>query len=458
MSFSFLDKLSPNTDDEEKDEFDQITCPNTFDDDSQVDRFFDTHKSTPSPKLRRSQRLKKKQNDGKDKVVAPPKKTVESKTPPKYSSSISSYGSCASSTPYGTPPVDVKKVTTTPGPPPRSLLKLALGNAVRNKALHDDVTIVAPPKRTGPRTSTPKQATKVVKLSRSVKENLTPPIAEEPKTVKKNSLRKSMLTDNSRTVVKSEAVKRPFSSTVTKTNVRLTTLAPIRVVAPRIDAGPSRTKSVRSSARPGTKPESGNGQSVQNPKKSISEKIAPDRPQRKKSLKTIVKKRVSDNKQKEAIKNRVALARKTAAANRLPAKTQKATAGQYSHVKSRVAEMINSGPAVSGPNVRDMKKRAADVKAVKKALHDKPFIPAGKVKSNAVPELMPGDLTVNGQTMAQFVKNFQYQTPPRYRSLKPTDRFQNTRVNHSVQCPAPTIPKSPKFATKDRRRNATKQV
>lgn len=38
------------------DAFDKIHCPNTFEDNSQLDNYFDTHLSTPSPKLRRSKR------------------------------------------------------------------------------------------------------------------------------------------------------------------------------------------------------------------------------------------------------------------------------------------------------------------------------------------------------------------------------------------------------------------
>lgn len=226
------------------------------------------------------------------------KRTVELRTPPKASSGTS-YASCSSSTPYGTPPSDLQKATTTPGPPPRSLLKVAIGNSLRNKALHEDVTIVAPPKRTGMRTSTPKVVAKVSKTSKSGKENQTPPIAEEPGTVKKAPQRKTVvvtnskkvLSANSKTVVKSGTVRAVAKRSIPDSVVRPGSHVPAthRIVAPRVDVPPSRAASAKPTVKAAAKTGEGTGsQQTRAARKPIGQRLTPERPVKRKSLKTIV--------------------------------------------------------------------------------------------------------------------------------------------------------------------------
>lgn len=78
--------------------------------------------------------------------------------------------------------------------------------------------------------------------------------------------------------------------------------------------------------------------------------------------------------------------------------------------------MINSGPVVAtAPKLKDMK-TTTEVRNDRKPLHEKPFIPAGKVRHETQQfAMVPGEMTIGGQTMAQFCKNFHLQTPPRCR-------------------------------------------
>ncbi|XP_022660659.1 uncharacterized protein LOC111250145 isoform X2 [Varroa destructor] len=486
------------------DVFDNIRCPNTFDDNSQIDKYFDSHNSTPSPKLRRSKRIAKKESGvealqltkAQAKSDLQNKDSTTLKTPLKEKDTVNDVGGKKKAPkPLGDL---LLKRTSTPGPVrDRSLLKMALGNAARKldtaSTGKQRPSALGLRRRVGPRTSTPKQSTRIIQTSKAnlIKkgQDKTPLVIAEEAGVspKKPNIR---TTKTARPTVIHTTSIRPQGDReqVKKTIVVLkpNALIPRRSVGLQ-NAGPAATVRSRRT-QPATnvnnkvttvatsKPPISRNDPPKAMTQSISQRMAPRKSQEpRKSLKSIVRSRESTSSRTKAsavrgvaktvasLRGKTSLKKENieliphrpARSESIACKPARVTRN-YKHVLSKVAQMINSGPAApSAPKLKDLKsavQTTASAKPPRKPLHDKPFLPAGKVHHETTFNVTSGNLTIAGQTMAQFVKNFHYQTPPRYRTLKPGENFTTTCDNRNPIGANPTIPKAPKFATNARLR------
>ncbi|OQR80353.1 ras-related protein ralB-B isoform X1 [Tropilaelaps mercedesae] len=451
------------------DVFDNIRCPNTFEDNSQLDKYFDSHYSTPSPRPRRSKRIAKmdlKPDEVKPAEKAPKanvlrKPAATTKTPPKTKASANTGDAKhKTSTPYATPVADwAKKLQTTPGPVyKKSLLKMALGNAARNYSGSSDTQQRAiaqdtAKRRIGPRTSTPKQPNRLAfssnpRIVQKVKDKTPPVIVEESEVPSKKPVKKAT---RAATRTTSQAIIRPLepcqpltrqlSSTIAKSKLQPVkpALRPRRSVGlqnavPRTEIRSNRGQSGTATSKKNTTtsnkvtPKQTSRPAEPKPgEKSISERMGTKKVQEpRRSLKSLVRKRNSTSSKTKSSVIRGAV--KAAASFKEKDYSNKENAhltlrrghargaNQYSHIQSKVAQVFNRGPAAStAPKLNDMKTTKQNAKASRKPLHEKPFLPSGKVRHETTFNVTSGNLTIAGQTMAQFCKNFHYQTPPRYR-------------------------------------------